>query len=423
MDTTFTYDRVRLGFDEDKRLVRIFESKDTRVVVQVPDNEAENATDDAGKTHERSVDSQRVQGSFPNPEAIFEALLELPDQSEILCVTVLPQNYNTMGGVIPKWPGASKSLAIHGDLYLFDNIGDMNELHQILAYHWGLLRVDGSRFVNSNFSIADLIESDGVKVESFQSYNLEERFAILMAETFLNTNWEHPTGGYSLLGEFFEKSPILAATLAMVIESALHTNPPSASPGTAFLLNEMIEYAKEHVVPSAIAKLSQIANSSSTIFANPVTAETAANGAKILLLQLGTANEIRKLKNFTSVVLAGQELTPNMMAALSEAGELEAINLANTDVDTTCLQPLSRLPSLRRVDLSGSSVLGSTIVPLIQSKSLKELDLARTRINDSAISYLAALKNLSLLNLKDTDITADCVDSLRSQMPDCVILF
>jgi|AGTN01.2.fsa_nt_gi hypothetical protein len=427
MDTIFTYDRVRLGFDEDKRLVRIFESKDTRVIIQVPENRIDNGSGDAGETHSRSGDSQKWQGSFPNPEAVFEALLELPDQSEILCVTVLPKDYDTMGGIRPKWAGASNSLAINGDLYLFDNIVDVDELRRTLAYHWGLLRVDGSRSVNSSFSIADLIESNEVKVEVFDSYSLKERFAILMAGTLLKQDWDDASSGYATLEEFFEKSPILTATLAWVIESALRTYPPGASlssagAAAAFELNEKIEFVKEHVLPSAIAKLSQIVSSSSTMFANPVTAEMANNGAKVLLLQLGTASDIRNLRNFTSIVLAGHELTPNMMAALSEAGHLEAIDLANTDVDATYLQPLSKLPNLRRVDLSGSNVLGSTIVPLIQSKSLKELDLARTRINDTAITYLAALKNLSLLNLQDTDITADCVESLRSQMPACEIL-
>jgi Leucine-rich repeat (LRR) protein len=155
--------------------------------------------------------------------------------------------------------------------------------------------------------------------------------------------------------------------------------------------------------------------------------------------------QLPKLPTLQRLVLDGNEIGGNGLAALSTQPALVDLSLANAGLNDVSLGQLPKLPTLRRLVLDGNDIRGNSLSALrdqpalvdlsvgcptltdlfaknlAELKQLKRLSLAGSKIGDAGIKHLEGLTNLEALDLRQTNVTAAGIERLQKALPTCRI--
>ena len=114
----------RIGWEEEERLVRIYQSTDSPAQVLIPEAQAERILSD---------DSDLLK-----PEDVFAALLSVPEQHILKSVVLLDERDEFARlEAHPKWPPAHKSYGGGGEV-CFHGVSKNDDPVAILNYHWAI---------------------------------------------------------------------------------------------------------------------------------------------------------------------------------------------------------------------------------------------------------------------------------------------
>jgi len=147
---------------------------------------------------------------------------------------------------------------------------------------------------------------------------------------------------------------------------------------------------------------------------------------------------LAKLKNVRKRTLVLRNVTPQGLAHLSTARDLQAIVIRGASLGDVGLRDLDDLPRLKWLQLRGARAtsagwqslatlqhledLSLDLCPLDKQAlqaagrlpQLKQLSLQLTGVNDQQVTFLSKLTNLESLDLRKTLVTADCLEHLAS---------
>jgi len=112
------------------------------------------------------------------------------------------------------------------------------------------------------------------------------------------------------------------------------------------------------------------------------------------MLQLKTATNIRELN-----LMYAELVTDQGMSAIRNWKMLKRLNLRGTRVANGTLEILSRLPQIEALDIANTQVTDNGLDQLITLTNLKELALGRSRVGESELSFLRMLPSLTSLDL------------------------
>lgn len=161
-----------------------------------------------------------------------------------------------------------------------------------------------------------------------------------------------------------------------------------------------------------------------------------------------TDRELNRLSDLTTLQelnLLGTGITGVGLEKLTQLTKLRALSVFRTDVNSAGLAHISRMTSLQQLVLADTLVddegmvflgamtnlhtlnLGSTAVTdaglerIGTLPKLRSLGLSYTEISDRGLAHLTKLTNLERLNVSKTQVTQLGVDTLRSELPKCLI--
>ena len=119
---------------------------------------------------------------------------------------------------------------------------------------------------------------------------------------------------------------------------------------------------------------------------------------------------LHKLKE---LVLRGNPINDDKIAALRGLEQLESLNLSGTRVTDAALADLSELHNLQVLNLAEQPITDAGVKHLAGLTQLKDLSLAGTRIGDAAMTYLEGLQNLERLEVEKTSVGDPGVEHLK----------
>ncbi len=138
-----------------------------------------------------------------------------------------------------------------------------------------------------------------------------------------------------------------------------------------------------------------------------------------------TSEQITALSAFPEIReldLTGTELHDDAMTTLTGLSNLQSLKLKGTNITNDGLIALSQLKTLILLDASNTAVSDDGLISAPEWTQLRYLSLNNTRVSDAGIMQLQSLRSLKGLSLINTAVTADGVGSLKTLLPDCLIV-
>jgi len=114
-------------------------------------------------------------------------------------------------------------------------------------------------------------------------------------------------------------------------------------------------------------------------------------------------------------------ITKDQLESVSKLPYVNRLYLEANPVDDNGVAELVKLRRLETLNLSHTAITDAAVATLANARSLKHLDLSYTDITNRAIESLATFRHLETLNLESTRLSADRINSLQQQLPDCEI--
>lgn len=115
------------------------------------------------------------------------------------------------------------------------------------------------------------------------------------------------------------------------------------------------------------------------------------------------------------VVAIGGEL-------ILERNDVNALILADTNVEESWLVEIPRLPKCANLSLSNTVIGDRGMVVLEKLPGLMVANFRKTAISDKAVPTIAALPKLAIVDLRDTNVTKDGIAALKSLRPRLIVL-
>jgi len=112
------------------------------------------------------------------------------------------------------------------------------------------------------------------------------------------------------------------------------------------------------------------------------------------MLHLKAATSIRELN-----LMYAELVTDQGMSAIRNWKMLKRLNLRGTRVANGTLEILSRMPQIEALDIANTQVTDNGLDQLIALTNLKELALGRSRVGESELGFLRMLPSLTSLDL------------------------
>jgi internalin A len=112
------------------------------------------------------------------------------------------------------------------------------------------------------------------------------------------------------------------------------------------------------------------------------------------MLHLKTATAIRELN-----LMYAELVTDQGMSAIRNWKMLKRLNLRGTRVSNGTLEIVGRLPQIEALDIANTQVTDNGLDQLIALTNLKELALGRSRVGESELGFLRMLPSLTSLDL------------------------
>ena len=120
--------------------------------------------------------------------------------------------------------------------------------------------------------------------------------------------------------------------------------------------------------------------------------------------------------------LTGTDLHDAAMPSLIGLSRLQSLKLKGTKITSEGLSTLSQITTLILLDASSTNVSDDGLASAGAWTKLRYLSLNGTGVTDAGIMQLQALKSLKGLSLINTPVTEEGVRSLKSVLPDCLIV-
>jgi hypothetical protein len=114
-------------------------------------------------------------------------------------------------------------------------------------------------------------------------------------------------------------------------------------------------------------------------------------------------------------------ITTDELELVSKLPYVNRLYLEANPVDDDGVAEIVRLRRLDTLNLSHTAITDAAVATLANAGSLKHLDLSYTDITNRALESLATFRHLESLNLKATRLSADRINILQQQLPDCEI--
>ncbi len=135
------------------------------------------------------------------------------------------------------------------------------------------------------------------------------------------------------------------------------------------------------------------------------------------------ARIIGEMRSLTHLPVGETGITDAGLSHLSELVRLEYLGLRGNDISSDGLMSLSDLKALRELNLAQTNVDDRGVKWLSRHFKLEALWLHDTRITNDALEDLATMKTLQKLYLQRTNTTADAIEKLRRELPDCRVFW
>jgi len=404
------YHKSYVGYEDERRLMRVYESPATPLRVLVPDSQAERMLADHSE--------------LLKPEDVFSAVAALPEQRTLYEV-VLREEHDELARheKYPNWPPARKSYGNYAGQGCFHGVSKSDDPVAILTYHWAMTHIlcgRGRTLLHTPFTLAMRLELDlnddlAMRRERLSHYSswsaeVDENWSIHMAGDILAQG----TGPFE---KFAAYAPLRTVALCRGLRAAVDVE---GTPPLADWLARRVEYAETTLRDVARRQLVDIVNTS--------TAQTRRNVAMNLLLHYGAEDDFRSLVRVRTLHLITL-LTEEMFSLLACLDGLEELDLLGLDLADDLswgdvFSGLSPCPHLKTLTFGYNERLlrDTDLASLHHLKSLTDLDLAGTWITDWAVPLLAARQSLKRLDIRNTHISQEGVASLRRALRECEII-
>ena len=261
----------RISFEEESRLLRVYESPATPAKVLVPEAQAERIL---------SNDTDLLK-----PEDVFAALFSVPEQHTLKSVVLLDERDEYAGTEShPTWPPAHKSFGGGGGV-CFHGVSKSDDPVAILNYHWARQHIIFSSLCWLN-QLATEVELDRSWLSSEALYaNCAAHMAgdILVKES-------------DAFEAFAARAPLRTVALCRSLRDVESFSP------LAEWLAQRVHHADTTVRNAARSQLVAIANSAADKWRR--------DAAISLLLHYGEEEDFRLLVGVTMLRFASQSLRP-----------------------------------------------------------------------------------------------------------------
>jgi hypothetical protein len=124
-------------------------------------------------------------------------------------------------------------------------------------------------------------------------------------------------------------------------------------------------------------------------------------------------SQLEPLYRLNFLSLGGCTIDGSGFAELGEIGELQEIDLRDTDFTDASARQLRQFPHIKRLNLWATPITDAAIAEICHLVRLEELYLGDTKITDLSTDRLAKLTRLKVLDLSGTQVSDSGVERLR----------
>jgi hypothetical protein len=132
-----------------------------------------------------------------------------------------------------------------------------------------------------------------------------------------------------------------------------------------------------------------------------------------LLLHLGGAQHIGRIKNIKSLRFCGEPVGESVLSQLQYLTCIQELDLSDTFFPSEALRHLAQLPQLSSLNLQNTRAHNNAVIYLSKSNSLARLDCSFTQIADDGAKHFLSFKNLKQLDLTGTQVSDKMCELLK----------
>ena len=199
--------------------------------------------------------------------------------------------------------------------------------------------------------------------------------------------------------------PLLTLSALDAIVRSLEHAGDRVSPQVRAKFDSMKERLRQMALPVVLDKLLHLSNESDN--------DVACQAACKLILHLGGAEHIGRIKNIKSLKFCGEPVGESVLSQLQHLPCIEELDLSDTFFPSEALRHLAQLPQLHSLNLQNTRAHNNAVIYLSKSNSLAKLDCSFTQIADDGAKHFLSFKNLKQLDLTGTQVSDKICELLK----------
>ncbi|MCA9065727.1 MAG: hypothetical protein KDA96_21810 [Planctomycetaceae bacterium] len=155
---------------------------------------------------------------------------------------------------------------------------------------------------------------------------------------------------------------------------------------------------------------------------NDITPATERESLKTLVA-IGADLKFNEQGHLISIDVSEKDISDKDLPSLAPFEHLESFFAIYTHINGDCLAGLSQTSTLTRLDLFASPVDDLHLSTMRQRGSLQYVNLGGTQLTDASLPILLSWPELQVLEIGDTRMSRSKLQTLKSQLPDCDVVF
>lgn len=193
-------------------------------------------------------------------------------------------------------------------------------------------------------------------------------------------------------------------------------DPPATADGTMspelWAIVTSLNYVQARLVSSTDATLQQLAQHPGLL------------GIHIGGKSTITAKGITSLKgcpNLRSLHFGEVPVSPELLGAVSQLGELRTFGINNAPVTNEMLGSISQMSQLETLNLYNTGTTDEDTVQIAKLTKLKTLFLDGAKVTDAGLQTLKSLKDLTMFSVRGLNVTPQAVADFEAALPKCKV--
>ena len=177
----------------------------------------------------------------------------------------------------------------------------------------------------------------------------------------------------------------------------------------------LVDHIQTKVQPLAISALLEQAN-------NATASDVVKQSSLKLLMHLADKATVDRVKTIDKLDFSYEYISEQELAKVVGRSDLKSLDLSHAKISLDTLEQLKELKTIEKLVLSSTATRDNIVRLLEKHETLKQLALDATATTDYSIIFLFRLTSLEELDLRHTEFTAEGINVLKQDLPNCQIL-